>query len=180
MKDLELEMNQLKFPDSGFMDSVQRLTEKSFRFHGGPGNARFRHNFGPRTFDFDYNFEMPEPGESPQPLIEEFNEESTPGMPKEENRRMLKRESESLNDLLGDIPMDRVKSYSIRDTKDGKRIIIELKNEPFIGHHRDVIILRSPRPEGRPGQGQGPRHQMQKRIIIREGDQEKEEKPDKL
>jgi hypothetical protein len=83
-----------------------------------------------------------------------------------------------LNDLLGDIPMDRVKSYSIRDTKDGKKIVIELKNEPFIEHHRNVIIMHSPRPEGR--HGQGPRQQMKKRIIIREGNQEKDEQPDKL
>jgi hypothetical protein len=91
---------------------------------------------------------------------------------------MGKGKDESLNDILGNIPLDRVKSYSIKDTKDGKRIVIELNNEPFIEHHRDVIIIRSPRPEGRPGQD--PRHQMRKRVIIKEQTPEKEEEPDKL
>jgi len=82
----------------------------------------------------------------------------------------------SLNDLLGDIPMDRVKSYSIKDTKNGKKIVIELNNAPFIENHRNVIIIRSPRPEGRHGQGQAPRPHIQKRIIIHDGKQLKEEK----
>lgn len=170
MKDLEVEINEMKLPDSGMMDSVQRLTEKAIRFHGGPGNMHFRHNFSPRAFNYEYNFDFPEVPEPPQPMIEDFNEENTPGM--------LKDKGESLNDLLGDIPMDRVKSYSIKDTKDGKKIVIELKNEPFIDHQRNVIIIHSPRPEGR--HGQGPRHQIRKRVIIREGNQEKEEQPDKL
>jgi hypothetical protein len=180
MKDLEVEMNEMKLPDSGMMDSVQRLTENTFRFHGGP-HVFMRHNSSPRAFNFDYNFDMPDIPDAPQSIIEEFNDEDSPGMPYE-NQRMLQGKDESLNDLLGDIPMDRVKSYSIKDTRDGKKIVIELKNEPFIGHHRDVIILRSPRPEGRHGhgRGEGQRHQMKKRIIIREGNQEKEEQLDKL
>jgi len=165
MKDLEVELNEMRLPDTGMMDSIQRLTERAFRFRGGPGNAHFRRNFSPRTFKFDYNFDFPESPEPPQPLIEELNEENAPGMFNEENPGMFKGKSESLNDLLGDIPMDRVKSYSIKDTKDGKRIIIELNKEPFIEHHRDVIILRTPRHEGR--RGEGPRHQMKKRIIIK-------------
>ena len=165
MKDLEVEFNEMGLPDSGMMDSVQRLTERAFRFRGGPGNVHFRRNFSPRAFNFDYNFDFPETPEPPQPLIEEFNDETAPGMFDKQSPRMFKGRGESLNDLLGDIPMDRVKNYSIRDTKDGKRIIIELSKEPFIEHHRDVIIIRSPRPEGR--HGQGPRHPMKKRIIIK-------------
>ncbi|MGA2823266.1 MAG: hypothetical protein ABSE72_07040 [Bacteroidales bacterium] len=170
MKDLQVEMNEMMIPDSGMMDSVQRLTEKAFRLRGGLGNMHFRHNFSPRAFNYDYHFDFPEVPEPPQPMIEEFNEEITP--------RMFKDKGESLNDLLGDIPMDRVKSYSIKDTKDGKRIIIELNKEPFLEHHRKVIIIRSPRPEGRPGQGT--RHQIRKRVIIKEQTPEKEEEPDKL
>lgn len=178
MKDLEVELNAIKLPDSGMMDSVQQLTERAMKLRGGPGNFHFRRNFSPRAFNYNYNFDMPELPERPQPLIEEFNDENTPGEWNEETRRMFKGKGESLNDLLGDIPMDRVKSYSIKDTKDGKRIIIELNKEPIIEHQRDVIIIHSPRPEGR--HGQGPRHQMKKRIIIREGSQEKYEQPDKL
>jgi hypothetical protein len=178
MKELEVEMNEMRLPDSGMMDSVQRLTERAFRFHGGPGNMHFRHNLNPRAFDFDYNFEMPEFNESPQKFLREFKDENDHEMFNQENRRMGKGKDESLNDILGNIPLDRVKSYSIKDTKDGKRIVIELNNEPFIEHHRDVIIIRSPRPEGRPGQD--PRHQMRKRVIIKEQTPEKEEEPDKL
>jgi len=165
MKDLEVELNEIRLPDSGMMDSVQHLTERAMKLRGGPGNFHFRRNFRSRAFNYNYNFDMPDLPEPPQPFIEEFNEENSPGMFNEESSRMFKGRSESLNDLLGDIPMDRVKSYSIKDTKDGKRITIELNNEPLIEHRREVIILRSPRPEGR--HGQGPRHQMKKRIIIK-------------
>jgi hypothetical protein len=179
MKDLEVEMNELRIPDSGMMDSVQQLTEKALKLSRGHGNFHSRHNFSPRAFNYEYNFEMPEIPDMPQPQIEEFNDENAPGEWKEESHRIMRGRSESLNDLLGDIPMERVKSYSIKDTKNGKRITIELNNEPLIEHHRDVIILRAPRPDGR--HRQGPEHrQMQKRIIIREGDQEKQEQPDKL
>ena len=170
MKDLQVEMNEMMLPDSGMMDSARRFTERAFRFRGGPGNMHFRRNFSPRAFNFDYDFEMPDTPERDQPLINEFENEDRPELSKEKN--------ESLNDLLGNIPMDRVKSYSIKDTKDGKRIVIELNKEPFIQHHRDVIIIRSPRPEGRPGQG--PRHQIRKRVIIKEQAPEKEDQPDKL
>jgi hypothetical protein len=178
MKDLEVELNEISIPDSGMMDSVQQLTERALKLRAGPGNFHFRRNFSPRAFNFDYNFDFPENPDVPQPLIEEFNDENSPREWNEETRRMFKGKGESLNDLLGDISMDRVKSYSIKDTKDGKRITIELNKEPIIEHHREVIIIHSPRPEGR--HGQGPRHQIKKRIIIREGNQEKEEKQDKL
>jgi hypothetical protein len=177
MKDLEVEMNEMRLPDSGMMDSARHYTERIFRHRGGPGNMHFRRNFSPRAFNFDYNFEMPDMPDIPQPLIEEFNDENAPEMP-DMNQIMHPGDGGSLNDLLGDIPMDRVKSYSIKDTKNGKKIVIELNNEPFIENHKNVIIIRSHRPEGRHGEGQ--RHQMQKRIIIREGNQEKEEQHDKL
>src|ERR1035437_5383 len=85
--------------------------------------------------------DFPTPPEPPQPLIEEFNDDNAPEILNEENNRMFGGRGESLNDILGDIPMDRVKSYSIKDTKDGKKIVIELKNGPMIEHHRDVVII---------------------------------------
>ncbi len=177
MKNLEVELNEIKLPDSGMMDSVQQLTERALRLSGGHGR-HFRHNFAPRAFNYDYNFSIPDIPDTPRPFIEEFDDETTPGMIDTEIHGMLRGKGESLNDLLGNIPMDRVKSYSIKDTKNGKRITIELNDEPIIEHQREVIIMRSPRPDGR--HRQGPQHHMQKRIIIRQGDQEKEEQPDKL
>lgn len=172
MKDLEGELNEMKLPDSGMMDSVQRHLDRAFRNWEGPGNFHFRHKVNPREFNFDYNYDFPEPGEFPQKFLREFREENLPRILEEEHQGRLKGKGESLNDLLGDIPMDQVKSYSIKDTKDGKRIIIELNKEPFIERHRDVIILRTPRPE-RMDRRDG-RPQIKKKVIINQGDEEEE------
>jgi hypothetical protein len=116
------------------------------------------HNFNPREFNFDYNFDFPERGEIPQRLLREFGNEN----------------DRSLNDVLGDIPMDQVKSYSIQDTKDGKRIVIELNKEPLTRHHKEVIILRSPRPENTYKRDYD-KPQMKKKVIINNGDEDEEE-----
>ena len=168
MKNLQVEITDMDMPDSGLMDSVQQLTEKAMKLRGfGNGNFHFRHGRAPHAYN--YNFDFPSPPEPPQPLIEEFNDDNAPEILNEENNRVFRGRGESLNDILGDIPMDRVKSYSIKDTKDGKKIVIELKNGPMIEHHRDVVIIRPPRPEGRHGQGRD--HQMRKRVIIHDGDE---------
>jgi hypothetical protein len=51
----------------------------------------------------------------------------------------------SLNDLLGNIPMDRVVSYSIKDRKHGKRIVIDLDDAPAFERQDRVIVIREPR-----------------------------------
>jgi hypothetical protein len=156
MKDMEVELNEMRLPDSGIMDSAQRHIERAFRNWGGPGNFHFRHNLNPCEFNFDYNYDFPEPGEIPQRFFRDYRNEH----------------EKTLNDILGDIPMDQVKSYSIQDTKDGKRIVIELNKEPFIEHHRDVIILRSPRPERMYRRDNRP--QIKKKVIINNGEEEEE------
>ena len=161
MNELEVEMHDLKLPDSGFMDSVQALTENAMKMHGGM-NLRFRHN-APRAFTFDYDFDNPD-----QPRIEEFNDENSFGNSFPEPNFRSHEKDQSLNDLLGDIPMNMVKSYSIKETKDGKKITIELKNGPIIENHKEVIIIHSPR-QGRSGHGNRP--QIRKRVIIRDGSQ---------
>jgi hypothetical protein len=158
MKELEADFNEMNFPDSGKMDSAQKHIERTFSDWSGFGNSHFRHNFNPREFNFDYNFDFPDPGEIPQRFLREFRNEN----------------DRSLNDILGDIPMDQVKSYSIQDTKDGKRIVIELNKEPFTGHHREVIILRSPPPE-RMFKRDYNRPRMKKKVIINNGDEEGDE-----
>ena len=182
MKDLEIELNAMNLPDSGMMDSIQQLTEKAMKLRGHMGRYHFRHNSSPRAFNYNFDFDIPDVPEPPQPpLIEEFDEETTPGMLRNRIQGMMNGRGESLNSVLGDIPMDHVKSYSIKETKHGKRITIELNDEPLIEHQQKVIIMRSPRPQMRHMQNQ--RHQMQKRMIIRQGEQEKKEtgeQPDKL
>jgi hypothetical protein len=155
------------------MDSAQSHMDRAFRNWGEPGNFHFRHNFNPHEFNFDYNYDFPETGEFPQKFLREFRDDNIPGILEEEHQGRLKGKDESLNDLLGDIPMDQVRSYSIRDTKDGKRIVIELNKEPFIEHHRDVFILRSPRPERMYQRDNSP--QIKKKVIINNGDEEEEE-----
>ncbi len=48
----------------------------------------------------------------------------------------------TLSDLLGDIPMERVKSYSIKDRKNGKRIIIDIDDAPLIENHERMIVIQ--------------------------------------
>jgi hypothetical protein len=71
--------------------------------------------------------------------------------------RMGKDRGQSLNDVLGDIPMSRVKSYSIKDTKNGKRIVIDLENGPLVEQENKIIVIREP---GRHYGHGGPRHQV--------------------
>ncbi|MBL7110394.1 MAG: hypothetical protein ISS19_00450 [Bacteroidales bacterium] len=52
-----------------------------------------------------------------------------------------RKKGESLNDVLGDIPMSAVKSYKIKETKNGKRIIIDVSDDAFIGHDEEDIII---------------------------------------
>jgi hypothetical protein len=171
MKNLQVEISNMDIPDSGMMDSVQRMVEKEIVLSGsGNGKMHFRNHYGPRAYNYDYHLDFPELPEPPQPLIEEFNDENVPHI--REHSFTHRSNGQTLNDILGDIPMDRVKSYSIKDTKDGKKIEIELKNGPVVENHNKVIIIHTPRPEGR--HGEGPDHRIKKRVIIRDGDQEEE------
>lgn len=51
----------------------------------------------------------------------------------------------TLSDVLGDIPMSRVKSYSIKDRKNGKRIIIDIDDAPLVEKQEQVIYLKNTR-----------------------------------
>jgi len=55
-----------------------------------------------------------------------------------------KNKGESLADVLGDIPMSAVTGYKIKETKNGKRITIEVSND-YSGNDRDeIVIVRTP------------------------------------
>ena len=54
------------------------------------------------------------------------------------------RHPRTLNDFFGEIPMERVVSYSIRDRKGGKRIIIDLNDAPIFERPNNVIVIREP------------------------------------
>lgn len=178
MKDLESAFNDMKLPDSGMMDSVQRHLEKAFRRWGGTGNFHFRHDLNPWSNNYDYNFDFPEFDRHPQRFLKEFGGGNGHEKLGDEYQYRSKGEDKSLNDLLGDIPMDKVKSYTITDTKDGKRIVIELSKEPFIGQHREVIIIHPPRSGSFYREGQRP--QIRKKVIIKEGSQKDDDDQDDL
>jgi|GEM_PF-3632394 len=80
-------------------------------------------------------------GIAPGQIMEDcFWEQRGPGL----ERRVIRSggDRQTLNDVLGDIPMDRVVSYSIKDRKGGKRIIIDLNDAPLFEKNERVIIIR--------------------------------------
>ena len=178
MKDLEEEMHASSLPDSGMMDSVRNYTQHFMKSWKGPGKFHLRH-MDPDKFDYDFDFSLPEPPEPPMPpSMKEFDDKDLHKIFDYREINPSRRDRQTLNDVIGDIPMDNVKSYSIRETKDGKRITIELKKDPIIERHENVIILREP---GNRGHRDGsPRHEIRKRIIIKSGDKEGKDNPNKL
>ncbi|TSA27371.1 MAG: hypothetical protein D4R67_06170 [Bacteroidetes bacterium] len=55
---------------------------------------------------------------------------------------------ETLSDVLGDIPMRAVKSYKVKEIKNGKRITIEVSDDALLGPpDRDVLIWHREMPE---------------------------------
>lgn len=139
--DIDLELENVENPDSLIdeMDNVIVLKNK-----GKGGDIRI-HRF-PRGFNYDYNFECPELPELPEwESQRDFNFDYPIPCPDHRILNFQSGERGSLNDLLGDIPMDRVKSYSIKDRKNGKRIVIDLEDGPFpVVRDRMVIVREKP------------------------------------
>ncbi len=81
---------------------------------------------GVPELDFDVDMDLPSP-----PKIRHFRHF------RNEDR------GETLGDLLGDIPMDKVTRYSVKERKGGKRIVIEVENGQS-GKGRNVVIVHSP------------------------------------
>ena len=77
---------------------------------------------------FRYNFEMPEVPELPD-FNREFDSDDfrhfAPGVKVITSHQ----KGETLSDVLGDIPMSKVKSYKITDKKGGKRIVIDIEDD---------------------------------------------------
>jgi len=79
---------------------------------------------------------------------------------------------ESLNDVLGDIPMRAVKSYKIKETKDGKRITIDVSDDAMFDRDENILIWHGDAPPPPP-----PPPKINKEIII-EQNVDREEKPE--
>jgi hypothetical protein len=83
----------------------------------------------------------------------------------------------TLSDLLGDIPMERVKSYSIKDRKNGKRIIIDIDDAPLMEKQDRMIYI-----QGNPPHQSAAHVQMRKvprevKVIVNTDDEK--DKPEK-
>jgi hypothetical protein len=180
MKEMEEEMQEnreaFSVPDSGMTDSIRNYTQRIIKDWNGPRSPHFRQSMRPHAFDYNFNFDMPEVPEPPMPPLNGDRDEDTP---RQFNFRDLRpsQEGSTLNDVIGNIPMDQVESYSIRETKHGKRITIELKNDPIIRQQENVIILREPKHPDR--RGTAPRPEIRKRIIIKSAPDDKDN-PGKL
>jgi hypothetical protein len=147
----------IEMPDSAMVDSIKKEIEQVIVLGEGGKHARLKMHNMPQGFD--YKFDFPDPPDCPM-AFDDLREFDFEGMgpccekgdfakgywfPGPECREIGSGEgNQSLQDLLGRIPMDRVVSYSIKDRKNGKRIIIDLDNAPVFEKHEKVIVIREP------------------------------------
>ena len=175
----------MEMPDSTMMDSLHKEIDKVIVIGKGGKHALIRMHQMPDGLNYD--FEMPSLPECP--ALEDLDEIEWEGMVPgqnmencfwqqrcpEQERRVIRSggDGESLNDVLGDIPMDRVVSYSIKERKGGKRIIIDLKDAPMFERHENVIIIRDP------GRASRNRNHSSRQVRVYVND-DQDVKPDKL
>jgi hypothetical protein len=149
--------------DSAHFDSALRDFEKVIILEKDGRHGRLKVRTMPGGYSYD--FDMPEMADFQEGLEElkaledlkefeweslptrrgpgvAFREERLPGPGR--HRMQFERRGETLNDILGDIPMDRVVNYSVKDRKNGKRIIIDVENAPMFEKREKVIIIREP------------------------------------
>ncbi len=147
----------MEMADSAIVDSITKEINKVIVMGKGGKHARIKMCNMPEGFN--YNFEIPSIPECPMALEELEGiewEGSDPGYNEEDflwqgrashpERRIMRFDDQRqmLSDVLGDIPMDRVASYSVKDRKGGKRIVIDLNDAPVIDRPDRVIIIREP------------------------------------
>jgi hypothetical protein len=145
--------------DTAMIDSLNREVEKVIVLGKGGKHGCCRIQNMPKGFS--YNFEMPcnpewlkdldELGElelegiDPGPDMVDFTwEQRAPELQHRVLRYDRQGGGQTLTDILGDIPMDRVVSYSIKDRKNGKRIIIDLNDAPMFERQERVVVIREP------------------------------------
>ena len=118
--------------DSVSMDSIQKEIDKVIVLSNDSKHGHVRFHHVPKGFT--YNFDMPAPPECSMDMegLEDMEcEGMSPGCDMEDccgdrmmpgmHQRMMRSggQGQTLNDLLGNIPMDRVVGYSIKDRKNG-------------------------------------------------------------
>jgi hypothetical protein len=126
IENLELYVDMSDFSDSIINDSVSKYLRLIGRDIKSP---HFR--LQDRESGFDYDFDVPCFPDVSIPSFPGHEEYEGEFMP-ERDMRILRydHKRQTLADMIGDIPMDRVKSYSIKEKKNGKRIIIDIEDSP--------------------------------------------------
>jgi len=165
LKNIEVYVDIHDLSDSLISDSLikhLKIIEKDKGCH------RFRWDTEP--YGFDYGFEYPCLPDIDAYYFGDNEELEEYYMPRHYMRNFqFDNRNQTLSDLLGDIPMERVKSYKIKDRKNGKQIIIELEDGPIIEKSNRVIIIREP------GKSSGKKNEYNRQMkVIIDSDDEKE------
>jgi hypothetical protein len=179
LKEMDVTVNAMHFPDSAMMDSIRKMTKHiRVMVNNNFKSPHFRWHSQPGLFDYNFDFDTPEPPDAPEPP-------EPPGPPGQHRHHFeyrsepfdfdlpeMRRGDGSLMDLLRDIPMDRIKSYNIKEKKDGTRITIEVSRGPVLGssHSSTRTIIVHPDKGSAPGASHG--SEGHKKVIIKsdEGD----------
>ena len=178
LKELDLSLSHMKLPDSAMMDSIRKMTARIRIMSKNFKSPHFKWHNQPGGFDYNFNFdtpELPEPPEPPCPPDEHRHHFDFRVEPFDNESPVIRRGEGSLLDLLRDIPMDRIRSFNIKEKKDGTRITIEVGREPLLGfplsHERTIIV--------RPGKGNetSPSHESDrhKKVIIKSDTEDPDE-----
>ncbi len=126
--------------------------------------------------DMDFKFNMPCP---PDIIMhpEEFADFDWKEMVPETELRHFRfnHGGQTLSDVLGDIPMERVKSYSVKEKKGWKRIIIDVNEASFPDHNNGVIVIRKKDFSGTKNHGK----KAERKIIIRSEQTEEPQKTER-
>lgn len=187
MKEMESELKKMdiniavNIDDSLDIDSLCKHQKKIIMFGNGCKNGNGHNECCPHSFKFDYDLDqdlsgLPDFQEMPdmQGFDNGYFNFGVPCLPNCGTQFNGEQEG-TLKDILGNIPMERVKSYSIKDTKKGKKIVIEVENAPLFESNCKTIIMRGPSGHSRMHYNNGKKNADVKVIIRTDKDKEKEE-----
>lgn len=126
MKELQLQMF-VDETDSTLMDSLQKSVGKMLLITKGPKDRIRIHCEKPGEPDFD--LDVPCKLEQLRKL-KDFDYQRSESNWRDPDKRIyrFKNKGKTLSDIIGEIPMESVRNYSVKDTKYGKKIVIEIED----------------------------------------------------
>lgn len=155
-KKTEFDTTIMEMSGDLMMDSINEEINKVIELNTDGKHMRVKVCKAPDGFNYNYEFPCPPECQMDLERLEDLEllgndwdarEFDWAGMAPGNGMRIMRPgdNDRSLNDLLGNIPMDRVVSYSIKDRKHGKRIVIDLDDAPAFERQDRVIVIREPR-----------------------------------